>query len=258
MPIRLNCPRCKTPLQVPSKKAGGYVNCPHCKGRLWVSKDAAAEATPSAPMAEPPLKSAPAAVEFAPPSAKASESSTPGGAKPEPPPPPVPRKNVARFITTETADSTLRLAADGKLPELQLEEGQDKQKQNEKSSSLNPLALFGILSISVGVSIMLALFGPEPRADSRGSDKAYQRYLIEKSYFGSGNIDESDLKPYQLLLREAQMAHTRADLKTERECYRRVLDMLRAERGPDRKGLTGSRERDKKLEESISILLSGE
>ena len=46
MSIKLDCPRCKTLLQVPNKLAGGYVNCPHCKGRLWVSKDAAVEKTP--------------------------------------------------------------------------------------------------------------------------------------------------------------------------------------------------------------------
>ena len=33
--------------------------------------------------------------------------------------------------------------------------------------------------------------------------------------------------------------------------------MLRAERGADEKGLTGSRKRDKELEEAISVLLSG-
>ncbi len=45
MAIKLDCPRCKTPLHVPGKLAGGYVNCPRCKGRLWVSKDAPSDAT---------------------------------------------------------------------------------------------------------------------------------------------------------------------------------------------------------------------
>ena len=46
MAIKTDCPRCKAHLQVPNKLAGGYVNCPQCKGRLWVAKDAPADATP--------------------------------------------------------------------------------------------------------------------------------------------------------------------------------------------------------------------
>ncbi|MBU4270548.1 MAG: hypothetical protein KKE86_06155 [Planctomycetes bacterium] len=248
MSIKLDCPRCKTPLQVPGKLAGGYVNCPHCKGRLWVSKDAAAEKTPSAPLAEPPLKREPAPIEPSPPSP----------AIPDPPPPPAPRKKVARFISAETADSTLRPAADGKLPELQLDEGAIRQKPQEKSSSMNPLVLLGVLSVSVVLSIVLAMIDLNPPADPRSKTKEQQRYLIERDFFGTGNIDNRTLKPYQILLREAQRAYTRGDYKTERENYRRVLEMLRAERGADRKGLTGSRRRDMQLEEAISVLLSGE
>lgn len=258
MPIKLNCPRCKTPLQVPSKKAGGYVNCPHCKGRLWVSKDAAIESSQSAPMAEPPLKTEPPPTEYTPVPPKASGPISPAAPLPEPPPAPIPQKKVARFITTEAADSTLRMAADGKLPELQLDEGKGKQKQDDKSSSMNSLLLFGILSISVVVSIMLVMIGPQPQTDSHNAEKANQRYFIEENYFGAGNIDNRPLEPYQVLLREAQQAHTREDFKAERQCYRRVLDMLCAERGPNRKGLTGSHQRDNKLEEAISILLSGQ
>jgi len=87
--------------------------------------------------------------------------------------------------------------------------------------------------------------------------KKHARQTIEDTYFGSGNLDNKDLAPYQALLREAQRAHARGDVKTEREHYRKVLDMLREERGTHEKGLTGSRSRDKDLEEAISVLLSG-
>lgn len=254
MPIKLNCPRCKTPLQVPSKKAGGYVNCPHCKGRLWVSKDDAEQSVPTAPMAEPPPSDH---SPYSPPVSKSTEPHPPA-AESKTPHPPEPKKKVARFISTEAADSTLRLAADGNLPELHLDEGKGKHKQDKESKSMNPLLLLGVLSVSVVVSIMLAVMGPQPYVDSRANDKAEQRYFIKRDYFGSRNIEDSDLKPYQILLRDAQVAHSSWDFKTERECYRQVLDMLRAERGPDRNGLTGSRRRDKKLEKAISILLSGE
>ncbi len=247
MSIKLDCPRCKTLLQVPNKLAGGYVNCPHCKGRVWVSKDAAAEKTPTAPLADPPLKKEPVPIEPPP----------PAPAKSDPPQPPAPRKKVARFISAETADSTLRPAADGKLPELQLDEGAVRQKPQEKSSSMNPLVLLGVLSVSVVLSIVLAMIDLGSPAAPRSERKEQMRYLIERDFFGSGNIDNRALKSYQILLREAQRAYTRGDYKTERKNYRRVLEMLRAERGADRKGLTGSRRRDKKLEEAISVLLSG-
>jgi len=45
MAIKLHCPRCKKSLAAPNKKAGSYVNCPSCSGRLWVPRDALADAT---------------------------------------------------------------------------------------------------------------------------------------------------------------------------------------------------------------------
>ena len=166
MAIKIDCPRCKTPLLVPNKLAGGYANCPHCKGRFWVAKDATADATPidavrvlpadgaavaaAAPQQSVasstgvPLRGVPgAAVPPAPPAAAAAspppalskpparrlkKASASVPAPPAPPPPPVRQKKVARLISAEAADSTLRLAADGKLPELQLEEDAATQK----------------------------------------------------------------------------------------------------------------------------------
>ena len=83
------------------------------------------------------------------------------------------------------------------------------------------------------------------------------RQKIEDHYFGSGTLEAKRLEPYQLLLREAQQAQSRGDDKTERKRYHKVLDMLRAERGAEERGLTGSRSKDKELEEAISVLLGG-
>ncbi|MBN1393919.1 MAG: hypothetical protein JW959_02725 [Pirellulales bacterium] len=244
MPIKLNCPRCKTPLQVPSKLAGSYVNCPHCKGRLWVSKEAAVERPPAASVAEPPSE----------------KGASPAGPSPaDPPRPPPPRKKVARFIAADDADSKLLPAQDGKLPGLRLDEEAIKDKRpQEKKTSMNPLVLLGLLSASVVLSIVLALVDLNPPTGSGSETKDQQRYLIERDYFGSGNIDNRDLEPHQLLLREAQRAHIRGDRETERDNYRRVLKMLRAERAPGERGLTGSRRRDKQLEDAITVLLSGD
>ena len=294
MAIKIECPRCTTRLQVPDKLAGGYVNCPHCKGRLWVAKDSPADATqaetvgisppaavptpasagprtgrapsaaatrgvavagsaPSAPATRPPLPPAGNAGSALRPAAPWTMAPAPSS----PPPPPAPRKKVAHFITAEAADSTLRLAADGKLPELHLEEGRGNQKQEAKARSINPLVMLGALSMSVVMSVVLALVDVDSPQPARVQEKERARKTIEEDYFGSGNLDNKDLAPHQVLLREAQRAHARGDVKTEREHYRKVLNMLREERGTHEKGLTGSRSRDKDLEEAISVLLSG-
>ncbi len=246
MPIKLDCPRCNTHLQVPSKMAGGYVNCPQCKGRVWVDKN-----QPPPPIESPPpgpIASPPSSV-FVPPSVR------PLPQPPAPPAPPAPRKKVARFIAAESADSTLKLAADGKLPELHLDDGETKEKPATESASSNPLMLIGGLCVAAllwGVLIFSFLQTPSTPQSER---KDQMRTKIEREYFGASNIEDKALAPYQVLLREAQRAHTRGDDKAERAKYRKVLDMLHAERDVNEKGLTGRRSRDKELEDAINVLL---
>lgn len=274
MAIKIDCPRCKTLLQVPNKLADGYVNCPNCRGRVWVSKNASADATPTETVSavtnvvEPVAALPPNLRPPTTPSIPIGEPPTPANVSPSvkwtPPPvpvvplsPSVPQKRIARFITAPPADSTLRLAPDGKLPELHLEEGATKEKQEAKTTSVNPLVMFGALSMSVVLSIMLVLIDWEPQPATRAGQKAVMRQRIEDEYFGAGSLSSKNLESYQMLLREAQLAHTRGDYKIERQQYRKVLDMLRAERGSEDRGLTGSRSKDKRLEEAISVLLSG-
>jgi len=227
MPVKIDCPRCKTRLQVPSKLANGYVNCPECKGRLWVPRDAVVEAAPAAPLASPTSA----------------------------PPAPAPRRKVARFITAEPSDSTLPLAADGKLPELRLETDDARAKPSAEARSMNPLVLFGVLCLSVAFSMAIVIFARRTSSEPDADLKAQARWKIEQEFFGSGNMDDRNPAPYQILLRDAQRAHARGDFQSEKKCYRKVLDMLRAERGTLEKGLTGSRWRDKQLEEAIVVLL---
>lgn len=269
MPIKLDCPRCRKRLQVPSKLADGYVTCPRCKGRIWVSRDAQAEATPTAPLAAPPSVAPKTVLE------KSAATGLSGSAyeniqgktllhpegtrpavAPAPPPPPEPPKKVARFIAAEPADSALQLAPDGKLPQLHLEEVEIRQAAKSRPTSMHPLLLAGLLTFSVALSILLAVSGPTSPTASLGEKQAEKRQFIEQNYFGGGTLDNRPLESYQLLLREAQRAHSRGDRKTELDCYRRVLDMLRAERGEGRPGLTGSQSRDKDLEQAIAVLLA--
>ena len=63
MPIKLDCPRCKKVLSIPSKKAGSYALCPNCNGRFWVPEDASQEKD----VTPPPVVSASAGPAISPP-----------------------------------------------------------------------------------------------------------------------------------------------------------------------------------------------
>jgi len=199
------------------------------------------------------------------PSAQGSESAggAPAGAVPPigpPHGPPVaplapPSRKTARFIATETAQSGLKLAEDGKLPTLRLKEpGQEEVKQ-AGSSGAHPLLLFMALAFSAITTVVLLLIPSESDSPGRTGEKQAARREIEESYI-SGMDKEAELAPYQLHLREALQAHARRDFAEERRRYRRVLDMLRAERGKFDRGLTGSPAKDETLEKLITTLLS--
>lgn len=151
--------------------------------------------------------------------------------------------------------AAIRPGADGKLPELHLNEGPEREETPQAdSATIHPLLLAVAISLSVVVSITLVLYDTgAPSINTQ--QKNIARRIIEEKYFGSQD-QNAPLEPYQLLLREAQLAHLRGDYQSEREYYGRVLDMLRAERPPGARGLTGSRSRDRELEEQIVILLS--
>ncbi|NLY00289.1 MAG: hypothetical protein GXY83_29685 [Rhodopirellula sp.] len=259
MPIKLDCPRCKTPLAVPNKKAGGYANCPHCKGRFWVPKPDAVPATQSAATgdSEParpasPVAAAPSTGQTGP---SYSTPPVPQALANVQPPAAAPPRRVARFITADTTDSTFKLAEDGKLPELRLKEPGREEADQKSERSTNPLLLLVLLCMSVVMSTVLVLvdFEPQDAAQRERTDRA--RTVIEEQFFA--NLDPSQpLAPYQVCLREAARAHSIGDRETEKQRYREVLAMLRAERGKFERGLTGSPLRDEQLEQQISTVLS--
>ena len=140
----------------------------------------------------------------------------------------MPHRRVARFITAESADSTLQRDDDGQLPELHLTEHAAERAPGMGGRPVPPLVLLGILGLSVAISLTLVLWDGPSAANSAAEQKAAMRQKIEDYYFGAGTLDAKRLEPYQLLLREAQQAYSRGDDKTQRERYRKVLDMLRA------------------------------
>ena len=162
---------------------------------------------------------------------------------------------MARFITADSAESKLTIAADGQLPELQLQEGDKKDKTDaDEQTGINPLVLFGLITLSVVMSIAMAMWDPGSEDAQARREKDDARKVIALDYFH--NLDpEQPLERYQELLRDARRAYARGDFKTERRRYREVLDLLRVERKPGEKGVTGSHERDRELQDQITILL---
>jgi hypothetical protein len=194
MPIKLDCPRCQRPLAVPAKFAGSYSVCPLCQSRFWVPELAASGAAP--------LPAPPASTDVVPPGAVVPAPATP------------PPRKVARFIPSEAADSALKLADDGKLPELRLGDVPDSSVKEKKGSGTNPLLLFGLLSLSV-VSSLVLLLAPDSSTDgSQSADKLKARQIIAEQYFS--DLDQVPREPYQILLREARLAYSRGDLEEER------------------------------------------
>ncbi|MEX1223214.1 MAG: hypothetical protein WEA31_01585, partial [Pirellulales bacterium] len=180
-----------------------------------------------------------------------------------------PQRKVAKFITADVANSSLAMAGDGKLPELHLEQSDDKKKRDpaEKQGS-RPWLLALVVCASVAISVLL-LMTPSPGTPRANTRVEQARERIKEVYFGES---AEQLAPYQILLREAHLAHSRGDKKAEEASYRRVLALLRDESllRPDRsphgqKALTDSRLRsgnkssrlasDEDLQEQISIIL---
>ncbi len=281
MPVKTQCPRCKQPLSVPSKLAGSYANCPRCHGRFWISKDAPVDAgsdsvnlsggtliltqAPAAPpaVAVPPQPPRPYAPSNSAVAQLASQQVAPSaGASAAPLPP----SRVARLVSADAAQSSLKIAADGQLPNLQLHDVDRKEKGQGKSRSI-PLAVVvaaWIFSVVMTIAILM-VSGAGRDANSASPEKARAMREIEEEYFG--DAPHGPIRPYQRLLRDARQARAREDFKAERLYYRQVLDLLRTEPGYPHSGLgaasshgleqgiTGSREHDRDLEKLIITVL---
>jgi hypothetical protein len=161
-------------------------------------------------------------------------------------------------VSAQAPTSGVQLAADGKLPELRLEDAVRTVEGRTKGKAISPLVLFAVLSLSVALSMVAVLvdFNAPNAAQLRRKSDARQR--IEANYFplAAGQGVAKAPERYQRYLAEAVRAHVRGDLRSERWMYNKVLDLLRTERDKFQRGLTGSRERDKELEDLIVVLLS--
>ncbi len=166
---------------------------------------------------------------------------------------PAPQRKVARFITADSAPSTVHLAANGELPKLQLTESAQSGKGGSKTSNMNPLVLVGAACLSFCLCVVLLLYD----FDSLNVDSKQEgdiRWKLESYY----KNQEGPLEPYQAELRDAQQARSRGDRQAEQQHYRKVLNLLHAEREPrDRfRGLTGTPQSDQNLEKLLATLLT--
>jgi hypothetical protein len=187
------------------------------------------------------------------------------GAPNTPPAAPPQARKVARLVSADAAQSTLKLAADGQLPNLQLQEGDKKDKGQGQSRSIPPVVMIPAWIVSVVLTVGIVMLN----GDNGGSNVSTQvkkdalAKIEDPQFFG--DPARAELLPYQRLLREARQAHARGDFKAERKYYKQVLDLLHAETWGGataagsstrlEKGITGSREHDRELEQLILTVL---
>lgn len=160
-------------------------------------------------------------------------------------------RKVARFVTDRAGGTLVRLGEDGHLPELQLNELLGSRKTTaQKRRESNPAVLYGVLAFSLLSSVALLFLDFEGGATAEG--KAYSRRVVVEEFLGD---EGRPVQPYQRLLREASLAHSRGDGTGERDLYRRVLRLLNSEDRNPFTGVTGSPDDDERLRHHLGVLL---
>lgn len=156
---------------------------------------------------------------------------------------------VAKIIKTEMIQP--QLTVDGKLPELQLAD-EAKPKSNDSELKSNPVFVAILICFSlVSSGVMLFVASIQPSDSARRVLES--RELIREFYEVR---PDQQVAPYQRELREAQLANSRGDFRTEIQNYEKVMARFHAEDRNQFKGLTGSPTGDVELEEHVSVLLN--
>src|SRR5262245_30810293 len=262
--VAIHCPFCKRPMAASSAFAGQMIACPNCRGEFLMTPPgmtpppATPVAPPTASHAAPPVATNPAppaqaVAVAAPPAPRPIAAPVPAVAPPPATVPAQPPPNTARFKTAATQDSAIAPAADGKLPTLQLADAAPAAKGGSGERGIPLWAAVMAVVASTVVSAILLLGGLEGTQTTASRRATARQKLAEHYATGS-----AELRPYQVLLREAQQAHTRGEFATERKKYRDVLALLRAEGRTRFEGLTGTPSGDQDLEEQLSILLAND
>jgi hypothetical protein len=225
----------------------------------------AAVPPPAAPLPAPPPKPLTPYVVPAPPVRNATEGvpySAPPQAVPPPaaqlpaaqsPAPPPVGSNTAKFLAATPQGPAITSTSDGKLPTLQLADSPDaKVAPAEGQSQPVPLWLALLLVAGSTVISLLLVTHDFDGSQANATTKAQARRQLT-AFYGD---DLTPLAPFQVHLREAQLAHSRGDFTAERDRYRRVLALVRAEGRSQFEGLTGTPDGDKELARLLAILLA--
>ena len=161
-------------------------------------------------------------------------------------------RKTAKFLTEGPGGPLVRLGEDGHLPELALAEGKAGDAQTAAPKSTNPVVVVAAVIGSFTLSLLM-IFLDAGSGSSASRGKAAARQEIMRFYGKEGQSP----RPYQVHLRQARQAWSRADYGREAREYRKVLALLRAE-GTEKtfSGVTGNRDDDRKLEELIATLLA--
>src|SRR5262245_45164294 len=273
--LAITCPFCKRPMATSAAFSGQMIACPNCRGEFVLQPPGMTPQQPAgtaglssplpppfqldsvgggggaaAAVAAPPLTQAAPPVS-APVAAQSLVVATLSASAPAPVAAPQPPANTARFKAASLQTPAVAPAADGKLPTLQLADAAVNAKGADGGEKAVPLWLASLAVVASTVISVILLVSDPQGTDSASSRRAQARRDLAL-YYGSEAVQ---LRPYQVLLREAQQAHSRGDFETERKRYRQVLALLRAEGRSQYVGLTGSPKDDEELARLLSDIL---
>ena len=119
---------------------------------------------------------------------------------------------------------------------------------------MNPLVLFGLLTMSVVMSVVLVLAPSGPSEPGKSKARLEARRIIREEYF-SDMDSPGPGKSYQRCLREAQSCAQPRRLQNGKEALQESPRRPARDRANFDKGLTGTRDSDHRLEEQLLILL---
>jgi hypothetical protein len=164
----------------------------------------------------------------------------------------VTKRTEAKFITDRSGQILVRLGEDGHLPELSLSEVTvQKPAKHPIAAAENTVLIYAAFGFSLLASLAIVVMGPV-MTNERDESKMFARSVVMRDFVGN---EKGTIKPYQQLLRDASLADSRGDTKSEREAYLRVLKLLNSEDKNPYVGVTGNMEDDDRLKKHLSILL---
>ena len=126
-----------------------------------------------------------------------------------------------------------------------------KHDKRKRSSQGNPALIYGALGFSLLASLAMLFLDPAV-TDERSETKTVARQAVMENFVGG---DKGPIKPYQQLLRDAGLAQSRGDFKSERAAYLKVLRLLNSEDKNPFTGITGTAEGDDQLKKHLAVLL---